>query len=187
MFARLLRTADVLVENYRPGTLEKFGFGWDDVHSTFPKLVWVSVSGYGRNGPRAGAPAYNSMMQAYTGIMAITGEHDRGPVRCGGSPIDIATAYLAWGSIIAGIHPAAKAGEGMLLEVSLMKSALGFMHAYLQANSRHCRSRRVWVRRPWACTRWAPSKQKTASIAWSRSATSFSGGDSARCWAQTSY
>lgn len=133
LFARLLHTADVLVENYRPGTLEKFGFGWDDVHSAFPKLVWVSVSGYGRNGPRAGAPAYDSMMQAYTGIMDITGEHDRGPVRCGGSPIDIATAYLAWGSIIAGVHLAARAGEGTLLEVSLMESALGFMHAYLQA------------------------------------------------------
>ena len=133
LFERLLRTADVLVENYRPGTLEKLGFGWNNVHSTFPKLVWVSVSGFGRSGPRAGAPAYDSMIQAYTGIMAITGEHDRGPVRCGGSPVDIATAYLAWGSIVAGIHAAANSGEGVLLEVSLMESALGFMHAYLQA------------------------------------------------------
>ncbi len=56
LFGRLLHTADVLVENYRPGTLEKLGLGWSDIHPAFPKLVWVSVSGYGRSGPRAGAP-----------------------------------------------------------------------------------------------------------------------------------
>jgi crotonobetainyl-CoA:carnitine CoA-transferase CaiB-like acyl-CoA transferase len=86
LFHRLLRTADVFVENYRPGTLEKFGLGWNNLHSIYPKLVWVSVSGYGRSGPRASAPAYDSMIQAYTGIMGITGEHDGAPVRCGGSP-----------------------------------------------------------------------------------------------------
>ena len=101
---RLLARADVLVENYRPGTLEKMGLGWHDLHARYPRLVWVSVSGYGRSGPRANAPAYDSMIQAYTGIMGITGEADRGPVRCGGSPIDIATAYLAWGSIMTGLH-----------------------------------------------------------------------------------
>ena len=132
LLQRLLATADVMVENYRPGTLEKMGMGWSDLHPRHPKLVWISVSGYGRSGPRAKAPAYDSMIQAYTGMMGITGEQGRPPVRCGGSPIDIATAYLAWGSIMTGIHTAAKTGHGMLLEVSLMESALGFMHAYLQ-------------------------------------------------------
>ena len=129
---RLLATADVMVENFRPGTLEKLGLGWSELHEAYPKLVWVSVTGYGRSGPRAGAPAYDSMIQAFTGIMGITGERDRPPVRCGGSPVDIATAYLAWGAIMSGIHAVAKTGRGMLLEVSLMESALGFMHAYLQ-------------------------------------------------------
>src|SRR5450631_3176848 len=126
LLQRLLATADVMVENYRPGTLEKMGMGWSDLHPRHPKLVWISVSGYGRSGPRAKAPAYDSMIQAYTGMMGITGEQGRPPVRCGGSPIDIATAYLAWGSIMTGIHTAAKTGHGMLLEVSLMESALGF-------------------------------------------------------------
>ncbi|HZN26566.1 MAG TPA: CoA transferase [Burkholderiales bacterium] len=129
---RLLATADVMVENYRPGTLEKLGLGWANLKDAYPKLVWISVTGYGRTGPRAAGPAYDSMIQAYTGIMGITGERDRPPVRCGGSPIDIATAYLAWGTIMTGLHTVARTGRGVLLEVSLMESALGFMHAYLQ-------------------------------------------------------
>lgn len=132
LFRELLDGADVLVENYRPGTLEKLGLGWNDVKSAHPKLIWVSISGYGRSGPRADAPAYDSMIQAYTGMMGITGEHDRPPVRAGGSPIDISTAYLAWGCIMTGLHSVAKTGQGMLLEVSLMESSLGLMHAYLQ-------------------------------------------------------
>lgn len=130
---KLMADADVVVENYRPGTLEKLGLGWENLKASHPKLVWVSVTGYGRDGPRAGAPAYDSMIQAFAGIMHITGEAGRGPVRSGGSPIDIATAYLAWGSIISGVHSVAKTGRGVLLEVSLMESALGFIHAYLQA------------------------------------------------------
>jgi crotonobetainyl-CoA:carnitine CoA-transferase CaiB-like acyl-CoA transferase len=132
LFHRLLATADVMVENYRPGTLEKMGIGWSNLKDRHPKLVWISVTGYGRTGPHAGAPAYDSMIQAYTGIMGITGEPDRAPVRSGGSPIDIATSYLAWGAIMTGIHTVSKTGRGILLEVSLMESALGFAHAYLQ-------------------------------------------------------
>jgi CoA:oxalate CoA-transferase len=132
IFHRLLAKADVVVENYRPGTLEKLGIGWHDVRAAHPRLVWVSVTGYGRTGPGAAAPAYDSMIQAFTGIMGITGERGGAPVRAGGSPIDIATAYLAWGSIMTGVHTVAQTGKGILLEVSLMESALGFMHAFLQ-------------------------------------------------------
>src|SRR3990172_7473878 len=132
LFHRLLATVDVVVENYRPGTLEKMGLGWANLKDAHPKLVWVTVTGYGRSGPLAKAPAYDSMIQAYTGIMGITGEAGRPPGRCGGSPIDIATAYLTWGTIMTGLHNLAKTGRGMLLEVSLMESALGFMHAYFQ-------------------------------------------------------
>ncbi len=132
LFLDLLKHADVLVENYRPNTLEKLGLGWDQLKLIHPKLVWVSVSGYGRSGPKAQAPAYDSMIQAYSGIMGITGEKDGAPVRSGGSPIDIATSYLAWGAIMTGLHSLQKTGKGLILEVSLMESALGFMHAYLQ-------------------------------------------------------
>ena len=132
LFHRLLATSDVMIENYRPGTLEKMGLGYANLKDKHPKLVWVSVTGYGRSGPRAKAPAYDSMIQAYTGMMGVTGEAGRAPVRCAGSPIDVATAYLAWGTIMTGLHNVAKTGKGMLLEVSLMESALGFMHAYFQ-------------------------------------------------------
>ena len=72
------------------------------------------------------------MMQAYVGIMSITGEKDGAPVRSGGSPIDIATSYLAFSAIVAGVHAVSKTGQGILLDTSLMESGLGFMHAYLQ-------------------------------------------------------
>jgi crotonobetainyl-CoA:carnitine CoA-transferase CaiB-like acyl-CoA transferase len=132
LFHRLLATVDVMVENYRPGTLERMGLGWKNLKDAHPALVWISVTGYGRTGPGAGAPAYDSMIQAYTGIMGITGERGGAPVRSGGSPIDIATSYLAWGAIMTGLHAVSRTGRGVLLEVSLMESALGFMHAYLQ-------------------------------------------------------
>ncbi len=131
-FLQLLDHADVLVENYRPNTLEKLGLGWDQLKVKHPKLIWISVSGYGRSGPKAHAPAYDSMIQAYSGIMGITGEKDGGPVRSGGSPVDIATSYLAFGALMTGIHSREQSGKGLILEVSLMESALGFMHAYLQ-------------------------------------------------------
>ena len=132
IFFKLLSRADVVVENYRPGTLERLGIGWENVKDMHPKLVWVSVTGYGRTGPRATAPAYDTMMQAYVGIMSITGEKDGAPVRSGGSPIDIATSYLAFSAIVAGVHAVSKTGQGILLDTSLMESGLGFMHAYLQ-------------------------------------------------------
>jgi len=132
LFRSLLSRSDVLVENYRPGTLEKLGLGWNDLKEDHPRLVWVSVSGYGRSGPRANAPAYDTMIQAFVGLMGITGEAGRPPVRAGGSPIDIATAFLAWGSIMTGMLSVARTGKGMLLEVSLMETAIGLMHAYLQ-------------------------------------------------------
>lgn len=133
VFFSLLARSDVVVENYRPGTLERMGLGWDDVKAAHPKLVWVSVTGYGRTGPRATAPAYDTMMQAYVGIMGITGDKGGGPVRGGGSPIDIATSYLAFSAIISGVLAVAKTGRGILLDTSLMESGFGFMHSYLQA------------------------------------------------------
>jgi crotonobetainyl-CoA:carnitine CoA-transferase CaiB-like acyl-CoA transferase len=132
IFLKLLSTADIVVENYRPKTLARLGLDWNDLKDKHPRLVWVSVTGYGREGPRASAPAYDSMMQAYTGIMGITGERNGGPVRSGGSPVDIATAYLAYSAIVSGAYTVSKTGRGGLFEVSLMESALGFMHAYLQ-------------------------------------------------------
>ncbi len=132
IFYKLLDTADVLVENYRPGTLERMGLGWENIKDAHPKLVWVSVTGYGREGPRAAAPGYDSMMQAYTGVMGITGEEGGAPVRSGGSPIDIATSYLTFSTIVSGLYTVLRTGKGLLLGVSLMESSLGFMHAYLQ-------------------------------------------------------
>ncbi|WP_134730818.1 CaiB/BaiF CoA transferase family protein [Amycolatopsis nivea] len=132
IFDALLARADVFVENYRPGTLERLGISWDEVHAEHPELNWVSVTGYGPTGPRAAQPAYDSMMQAYVGLMGITGEADGAPVRAGGSPIDIATSYLGWGAIMACVANLRGGGEGLRFDLSLMESAIGIAHAYFQ-------------------------------------------------------
>jgi crotonobetainyl-CoA:carnitine CoA-transferase CaiB-like acyl-CoA transferase len=113
----LMSRADVVVENYRPGTLEKLGLGWDDLKGSHPKLVWISVTGYGRDGPRAKAPAYDSMIQAYAGIMHITGEADRGPVRAA-DPRSTSRRPIWRGEPSSGIHSVSQTEKGFSRSVA---------------------------------------------------------------------
>lgn len=95
IFESLLATADVLVENFRPGTMEKLGYGWEAIHARFPRLVFTSVSGFGQTGPYSKRPAYDMVVQAMGGIMSLTGQPGGPPTRVGVSIGDLAAGLYA--------------------------------------------------------------------------------------------
>jgi crotonobetainyl-CoA:carnitine CoA-transferase CaiB-like acyl-CoA transferase len=102
---RMVATADVLIENFRTGTMESFGLGYDRLAAINPRLVYCSVSAFGRTGPRKDAAGYEALMQAFSGIMSITGEPDGAPLRCGVSFLDLTTGiFCAFGIVNALLH-----------------------------------------------------------------------------------
>src|SRR6266481_4869395 len=83
IFAKLLERADVLVENFRPSTMEELGYGWDSLHAAYPRLIYAAASGFGHTGPNSRDPAYDMVVQGLGGIMSITGHPDSPPTRVG--------------------------------------------------------------------------------------------------------
>lgn len=127
IFDRLLERADIVVENYRPGVMEKLGYGWDALHARFPRLIYGAVSGFGHTGPEAGKPAYDMVVQARGGVMSITGEKDRDPVRVGASIGDIvAGMYLVQG-LLAAIIARDKTGLGQKVDIAMLDSQLAIL------------------------------------------------------------
>src|SRR6187455_1947456 len=92
---RLLAQADVLVENFKPGTMDRAGFGWETVHARHPRLVYTSISGYGQTGPRRDEPGYDAVIQAEGGLMSVTGDGDGPPFRVGVAVTDMVAGLLA--------------------------------------------------------------------------------------------
>ncbi len=122
VFDRLLARSDVLLENNRPGVMDRLGYGWETVHATYPSLIYGSVSGFGQTGPDARRPAYDMVVQARGGVMSITGEKGRDPVRVGASIGDIvAGMYLAQG-ILAALYDRTATGKGRRIDVSMLDS-----------------------------------------------------------------
>ncbi|NGM87610.1 CoA transferase [Parapusillimonas sp. SGNA-6] len=121
---RMVRDADVLTENYRRGTLEKLGLGYDVLSAVNPGLIYCAVSGYGRDGPYADKPGFDLIAQGFGGLMSITGEPGRPPVKTGNSIADINAGILAVVGITAAYAHKLKTGEGQIVETSLMEAAL---------------------------------------------------------------
>ncbi|UMA66123.1 CoA transferase [Roseivivax marinus] len=127
VFERLLSRADVLLENYRPGVMDRLGYGWDSLHAEHPHLIYGSVSGFGHTGPDAKRPAYDMVVQARGGVMSITGEDGREPVRVGASIGDIvAGMYLAQG-VLAALFDRTRTGRGRRIDVSMLDSQLAIL------------------------------------------------------------
>lgn len=124
---RLASESDVLVENYRTGTLVKMGLGYEDLHALNPRLIYCSISGYGRNGPFAERPGYDFTIQAEGGIMGVTGPEEGPPYRVGISLIDITTGMFASTAILAALHSRESSGEGQLIDVSLLDSSVALL------------------------------------------------------------
>lgn len=121
---RLLVRADVILENYRPGVMERLGYGWEILHTKYPRLIYGAVSGFGHTGPDAAKPAYDMVVQARGGVMSITGEEGGPPVRVGASIGDIvAGMYLAQG-VLGALYDREKTGLGAKVDVAMLDSQL---------------------------------------------------------------
>ncbi|WP_295641159.1 CaiB/BaiF CoA-transferase family protein [uncultured Methylibium sp.] len=119
----LLRDADVLVENFRPGTLESWGLGWEALHALNPRLVMLRLSGFGQTGPRAGEPGFAAVAEAYAGLRHLNGEPGRPPVRAGVSLGDtIAGLTGAYGVLLALYQRDARGGEGQMIDLALYEA-----------------------------------------------------------------
>jgi len=123
----LARRADVVVENFVPGGAEQLGLGYDAVRAANPRIVYASVSGFGRTGPYARRPGYNSIALGMSGVMAITGQPGDPPTRPGGSIADLAASFLAFGAISAVLVRRFRSGEGCHVDVDLLSSMLGML------------------------------------------------------------
>ena len=117
---QLLQKGDVLVENFRPGTLDGLGFGYDAVHAFNPKLIYCSISGFGQTGPYAQRPGYDLIAQAEGGVMSLTGEPDGAPLKVGLSFADITAGMNAFSGILLALLARQQTGEGQRVDVSLL-------------------------------------------------------------------
>lgn len=124
---RLIRSADVLVENFRPGTLERLGFGPDRARDMNERLIYCSISGYGTTGPRSNEPGYDTVIQGESGLMDVTGFPETGPTRVGVAISDcLAALYAVQGILLAHIQRE-RTGKGQFLDIALLDSAVSVL------------------------------------------------------------
>ena len=121
---KLLADADVVTENYRKGTLEKLGLGYDVLRALNPRLVYCAVSGYGRTGPYADKGGFDLIAQGVAGLMGVTGEPGRAPVKSGTPIADINAGIFAALGIVAALYARRETGRGQMVETSLMEAAI---------------------------------------------------------------
>jgi len=122
---RLVESADIFIENFRPGVMKRLGLDYDTLRKKNPRLVYCSITGYGQTGPYALKGAFDVTVQAISGVMSVTGEEGRDPVKCGVPVGDfVAGLYAAYASISA-VHWAKKSGKGTFIDCSMLGSLLG--------------------------------------------------------------
>ncbi|MBI3458444.1 MAG: CoA transferase [Candidatus Rokubacteria bacterium] len=130
---RLLEGADVLLENFRPGTLERLGFGHEAVCALNPRLVYGSISGFGESGPEAGRSGYDLIVQGESGIMDLTGFPDGPPVKVGNSIADLAAGTMAAHGIVLALFAREKTGMGQKVEVAMLEVMAALLTYHGQA------------------------------------------------------
>jgi formyl-CoA transferase len=127
---RMLESADVLIENFKPGTLDRWGIGNDVLRGKFPQLVHCRISGFGADGPHGGHPGYDAIIQSMVGLMASTGSPESGPTRIGVALVDMATGLYAALGIMMALAERAKSGLGQFVETTLFETGLAIMHPH---------------------------------------------------------
>lgn len=128
--AGLLEGADVLVENFKVGTLERWGFGRDVLEKKYPRLVHCRITGFGDDGPYGGLPGYDAAVQAMTGLMSVNGDPDDRPLRAGVPVVDLVTGLNGVIGILLALQERQKSGLGQLVDVSLFDSGLSVLHPH---------------------------------------------------------
>lgn len=121
---QLVAEADVLIENFRNGTMEKFGLGYEVLKEINPRLVYCAVSGFGRTGPMKDEPAYDLLMQGFGGLMSVTGEAEGAPVKVGFSVVDLATGLYASLGVVLALFSRQTTGKGQYVESSLLDTVV---------------------------------------------------------------
>ena len=127
IFDNILAKADILVENFKPGTLERWGFGWKEVNKKYPKLIYASASGFGQTGPLRELPAYDMVVQGMGGLMSVTGQPNSEPTRVGTSIGDITAALFTTIGINAALYDRQKTGKGMFVDVSMLDCQIAIL------------------------------------------------------------
>jgi crotonobetainyl-CoA:carnitine CoA-transferase CaiB-like acyl-CoA transferase len=131
MLLRLLGSADVLVENFKVGTLERWGIGQQDLAERFPRLIHCRISGFGADGPLGGLPGYDAVIQAMSGLMSINGSPDGPPTRIGVPVVDLATGLYAVIGILMALHERAASGRGQFVDAALFDCGVSLLHPHL--------------------------------------------------------
>lgn len=127
----LLETADVFIENFKTGTLERWGLGRDEIERRFPRLVHCRVSGFGADGPLGGLPGYDAAIQASAGIMSVNGERGGDPLRVGLPVVDMVTGLNAVVGILMALNERASSGKGQFVETALYDCGVSLLHPHL--------------------------------------------------------
>ncbi len=127
IFEKLLERADVLVENFRPGTMEKLGYGWDKLHARYKRLIYASASGFGHTGPSSREPAYDMVVQGLGGIMSITGHPGQPPVRIGMSIGDIGAGLYTAVAVNAALLHRERTGEASKVDIAMFDCQLALL------------------------------------------------------------
>lgn len=132
IFFQLAAGRDVLVENFRPGTMERLGLGFDAIHKVNPRMVYCCISGYGRTGPYSHKAGYDAIIQAQGGLMSITGEPGGPPVRAGISLADLSAGFLATIGILAALKAREITGRGQMVDTSLFEGLVCLLTYHAQ-------------------------------------------------------
>jgi len=124
---RLLAKADVVFEAFKPGTMEKWGLGYDALSKKYPRLIYCRLNGFGGAGPLGGFPGVDMVAQGYTGIASLNGEPDGGPLRTGINAVDVIAGVYAFGGILLALIERGRSGRGQMVESTLFDSALSLL------------------------------------------------------------
>ncbi|MFN6955640.1 MAG: CaiB/BaiF CoA transferase family protein [Acetobacteraceae bacterium] len=125
---RLLEGADVLIENYKPGTMERWGLGYEALSARFPRLIHCRVSGFGADGPLGGLPGYDAVLQAMVGLMSINGDPASGTMRMGTPVVDLATGLYSAIAILMALAERTRSGRGQYCDMTLHDCGMALLH-----------------------------------------------------------